>query len=299
MRFNFICKAFLLTASLFATTFAEEVAEVQKQIIEEDYVFRRNEYTNTATFIGGPVDGIIEDEHNTCEADLSSVSQYAVVSKRVFEIDNVCKNNYVVALAIPNENLGEFPMVKARIVESSESCNDAQVILNKETYDKISKDEIKASIIWTVVDADGNIKVKVNYEAFDELDENVGIPAEELKRIFEESAKEMVANDVDAQGYPWETLEEQDSEGHSFIAAFSVAAVAGLICFVGYKAKPRDIESSLAIPELPALDSTVNTVSDHPDGLPRVDIYNPPLEFYHFPMDTSYDIVDIRPDIYD
>jgi len=192
-------------------------------------------------------------------------------------------------------------MVKARIVEKSNSCNDAQVILNKETYDKISKNEVKANIIWAVVDAEGNFKVKVNYEAFDELDENVGIPAEELKRIFEENAKKMAVENIDAQAYPWEVLaDEEEKGGHGVIAAFSVAAVAGLICFVGYKTKPREeVESSLAIPELPALDTTVNTVSDHPDGLPRVDIYNPPLEFYHFPMDTSYDIVDIRPDFYD
>lgn len=295
MKSNFICKAFLLTAALFATSFAKET-------IEEEYVLEKNEYSNTATFIGGPVDGIIEDEHNTCEADLSSISQYAVVSEKVFEIDDVCKNNYVVALATPNENLGEFPLVKARIVESSESCNDAQVILNKETYDKISKNEIKADIIWAVVDDEGNIKVKVNYEAFDALDENVGIPAEELERLFEEAAKKMVAEDIDAQSYPWDTLEEQSSgNDHTIIAAFSVAAVAGLICFAGYKVKPREIDTSdnLRMPDIDPNDSCINSISDHPEGLPRIDIYNPPLEFYHFQMDTSYDIVDIRPEFHD
>jgi len=188
-------------------------------------------------------------------------------------------------------------MIKARIVESSSKCNDAQVILNKETYDKISTNEEKANIIWAVVDTDGNIKLKVNYEGFSKFDEFVGIPAQELEKIFEESAKSMVSNDVDAQVYPWDITE---SKGHGSLAAVSVA-VAGLACLAGYrlKSKRSDTESSLAIPDLPPLDTTVNTVSDHPDGLPRVDIYNPPLEFYHFPMDTSYDIVDIRPDFYD
>jgi len=294
MKTNFICKAFLLTAALFCTSFA-------KDVVEEDYVVEKNEFSNTATYIGGVVDGIVEDEHNTCESDLSNIKQYAVVSEKVFDIEDVCNNNYVVALALPSEDVGELPMVKARIVEKSNSCNDAQVILNKETYDKITKNEVKANIIWAVVGGEGDFKVKVNYEAFDELDENVGIPAEELKKIFEENAKKMVVENIDAQAYPWEVLADQEEKGgHGVIAACSVAAVAGLICFVGYKTKPREeVESSLAIPELPALDTTVNTVSDHPDGLPRVDIYNPPLEFYHFPMDTSYDIVDIRPDFYD
>jgi len=188
-------------------------------------------------------------------------------------------------------------MIKARVVEYSEKCNDAQIILNKETYDKISTNEVKANIIWAIVDFEGNVKVKVNYESFADVDENVGIPAEELESMFEESAKAMVNNDIDAQGYPWDVT---PSNNRSSIAAISVA-IAGIACFAGYRFKNRhnDTESSLAIPDLPALDTTVNTVSDHPDGLPRVDIYNPPLEFYHFPMDTSYDIVDIRPDFYD
>jgi len=293
MKSNFICKAFLLTAVLFASSFAA------KDTVEEEYVLEKNEYSNTATFIGGPVDGIIEDEHNTCETDLSSISQYAVVSEKVFEIEDVCKDNYVVALATPNDNLGEFPLVKARIVESSESCNDAQVILNKETYDKISKNEIKADIIWAVVDGEGNIKVKVNYEAFDVLDESVGIPAEELERLFEEAAKKMVADDIDAQSYPWDTLEQQGNSEHTVIAAFSVAAVAGLICFVGYKAKPKDVERSLSIPPIEPTDAAISSITDDPDGIPRFNVYRPSLEYYHFPMDTSYDIVDIRPDFYD
>ncbi len=72
MRTNFICKAFLLTAALFCTSLANEV-------VEEDYIIAKNEFSNTATFIGGVVDGIVEDEHNTCESDLSKIKQYAVV----------------------------------------------------------------------------------------------------------------------------------------------------------------------------------------------------------------------------
>lgn len=190
-------------------------------------------------------------------------------------------------------------MVKARVVESSKDCNDAQVILNKETYDKFSTAEEKTEVVWAVVDSKGEIKLKVNYEAFKELDESVGIPANVIQSMFEESAKDMVINDVDAQGNPWDT----SSSGNSYVSSAAiVAAAAGLVCFAGYKVKSKRseaAENSLAIPDLPPLNTTINTVSDHPDGLPRVDIYNPPLEFYHFPMDTSYDIVDIRPDFYD
>jgi len=289
MKTNFICKAFLLTAALFTTSFAKE----------EDYVVKKNEFSNTATFIGGPVDGIVEGKSSKCEVDIKDLKQYAVVSEKVFGMDDICKDNYVVALSSNPEDNAEYKMIKARIVESSVNCNDAQVILNKETYDKISKDEISADIIWAVVDAEGNIKLKVNYDGFDNFNDYVGIPAEELEKIFEESAKQMVSKGVDAQGYPWDVTEV---EGHGKVfAAATVAAVAGLICFAGYKVKSTrsDTESSLAIPDLPPLDTTINTVSDHPEGLPRVDIYNPPLEFYHFPMDTSYDIVDIRPDFYE
>jgi hypothetical protein len=290
---NAICKAFLLTAALFTTSFAK------KKVVKEDVSVELNEFSNTATFIGGPVDGIVEGKSSKCEIDIDDLKQYAIVSEKVFDIEDVCKDNYVVALATNNEDVAKYPMIKARIVESSENCNDAQIILNKETYDQLTKNEEKADIIWTVVDKEGNIKLKVNYEAFNDFDDFVGIPAEEIQRMFEQSAKDMVKNDVDAQGYPWEEKES----GHGVVfAAASVAAAAGLVCFVGYKAKSKraeDAESSLAIPDLPPLDTTVNTVTDHPEGLPRVDIYNPPLEFYHFPMDTSYDIVDIRPDFYD
>ncbi|OUM65351.1 hypothetical protein PIROE2DRAFT_69108 [Piromyces sp. E2] len=290
MKTNFICKAFLLTAALFSSSMAKTV--------EENLVIEKNEFSNTATYIGGPVDGIIDNNSKTkCDVNIDDLEQYAVVSKKVFGIEDICEDHYVVALSTDFEDTAKFKMIKARIVESSEKCNDAQIILNKEAYDKISTNEEKANIIWAVVDVDGNIKVKVNYESFAEVDENVGIPAEELESIFEESAKAMVNKNVDAQGYPWDVVE---GDSHSSIAAISVA-IAGIACFAGYrfKSKKNDTEDSLAIPDLPALDTTINTVSDHPEGLPRVDIYNPPLEFYHFPMDTSYDIVDIRPDFYD
>lgn len=291
MKSNFICKAFLLTAALFSSAFAKTV--------EENLVIAKNEFSNTATFIGGPVDGLIDDNSKSkCDVDISKLEQYAVVSKKVFDIEDICEDHYVVALSTDFEDTAKFKMIKARIVEYSTSCNDAQIILNKEAYDKISTNEMKANIIWAVVDSEGNIKVKVNYESFAVVDENVGIPAEELESEFEESAKAMVNNNIDVQGYPWNVTH---TNNHSSIAAITVA-VAGIACFAGYKFKSRkitDTESSLAIPDLPPLDTTVNTVSDHPDGLPRVDIYNPPLEFYHFPMDTSYDIVDIRPDFYD
>jgi len=287
MRTNFICKAFLLTATLFSTSFAKSAA-------------KKNLYANTATYIGGPVDGVVDSENNKCKVDIDNIEQYALVSKKVFDTEDVCKEKYVVAIATSKDDVAEYPIVKARIVESSESCDDTQIILNKDAYDKISKNDEKASVAWVVVDKQGEIKLKVNYEAFKELDEAIGIPATVIQNLFEQSAKDMVTNNIDAQDYPWDI--EKDS-GSGFVGtAAVVAAAAGLLAFTTYKLKSKrveDAESSLAIPDLPPLDTTINTISDHPDGLPRVDIYNPPLEFYHFPMDTSYDIVDIRPDRYE
>eukprot|EP00833_Pecoramyces_ruminatium_P018698 jgi/Orpsp1_1/1192730/evm.model.d7180000095459.1 len=292
MRTNFICKAFLLTAALFSTALAEDAKL-------EDVTVEKNEFSNTATFIGGPIDGIVDDKKTKCDVDIDDIKQYAVVSEKVFGIKDVCNENYVVALSVAQDENVKYQMVKARVVESSKDCNDAQVILNKETYDKFSTAEEKTEVVWAVVDSKGEIKLKVNYEAFKELDESVGIPANVIQSMFEESAKDMVINDVDAQGNPWDT----SSSGNSYVSSAAiVAAAAGLVCFAGYKVKSKRseaAENSLAIPDLPPLSTTINTVSDHPDGLPRVDIYNPPLEFYHFPMDTSYDIVDIRPDFYD
>jgi len=292
MRTNIICKAFLLTTVLFTTSFS-------KKVVKEDVSVKVNEFSNTATFIGGPVDDNADGKSKSCEVDTDKLKQYAVVSKKVFDIENICKDNYVVALATNNENVAKYPMIKARIVESSDNCNDAQIILNKETYDKLTKNEEKVNIIWAVVDSEGNIKLKVNYEGFKAFDDFVGIPAKEIQRMFEQSAKDMVKNNVDARGYPWETNES----GNGMVyAAASVAAAAGLICFVGYKSKSNkteDNENSLAIPDIPPCDTIINTVTDHPEGLPRVDLINPPLQFYHFPMDTSHDIVDIRPDLCD
>jgi len=294
MKTNFICKAFLLTAALFSTSFA-------KHVVEENYVVEKNEFSNTATFIGGPVDIGIDDKLNKCEVNTDDIKQYAVVSKTVFEIENICKENYVVALALDQEDDSEFKMIKARVIESSENCNDAQVILNKETYDKISKSDEMANIIWAIVDNEGNVKLEVNYEAFKKLDEEIGIPANVIQGMFEQSAKDMVINNIDAKGYPWDVTDNDNGNGFVGTAAI-VAAAAGLICFTSYKVKSKKIEkneNSLAIPELPPHNTTINTISDHPDGLPRVNIYNPPLEYYHFPMDTTYDIVDIRPDLSD
>jgi len=283
MKANFF-KTLLLATALLTTSFAKK---------------EQSKYANTATFIGGPVDGI--DDNNKKEKcndiDVKKLDQYAIVSKKVFELDDICEENYVVAISTDYEDKSKFKMIKARIVESSSACDDTQVIFNKEAYDKFSTNEEKTNIVWAVVNDEGKIRSKVNYEGFSDFDEFVGIPAEELEKIFEEGVKNMINSDVDAQQYPWDITE---SKNYSAVAAISVA-VAGLACFAGYrlKSKKYDSESSLAIPDLPPLDSTINTVSDHPEGLPRVDIYNPPLEFYHFPMDTSYDIVDIRPDFYD
>ncbi|KAL6630277.1 hypothetical protein U3516DRAFT_738968 [Neocallimastix sp. 'constans'] len=287
MRTNFIYKAFLFTATLFSTSFAKSAPE-------------ENPYANTATYIGGPVDGIVDSKNNKCKVDIDGIEQYAIVSEKVFNVKDVCKERYVVALVTSRGDIAEYPMVKARIVEASENCDDTQIILNKDTYDKISNNDEKASIAWAVVDKQGEIELKVNYEAFKELDEAIGIPANIIQDYFEQGAKNMVANDIDAQDYPWDIKKEG---GNGFVGtAAVVAAAAGLLAFTGYKLKSKRVEeteSSLAIPDLPPLDTTINTISDHPDGLPRVDIYNPPLEFYHFPMDTSYDIVDIRPDHYE
>lgn len=272
MRTNFICKAFLLTAALFSTSFAKQV--------EEDYVVEKNRFSNAATYIGGPVDTGIDEKLNRCEVNINDIKQYAIVSKKVFELEDICKENYVVALARDHEEESEYKMIKARVIEASENCNDAQVILNKETYDKISKSDEMADIVWAIVDNEGNFKLKVNYEAFKELDEEIGIPAGVIQDMFEQSAMDMVSNNVDVQGYPWEVKEggNNNGNGNGFVGtAAIVAAAAGLICFTGYKVKSKkiqDTENSLAIPEIPPSSSTVNNICDHPDGLSRVNIYD-------------------------
>jgi len=295
MRTNFINKAFLLTAALFSSAFASDALT--------DITIKKNHYSNTATFI----DGITED--NTSCGKIDGISQYAIVSEKVFQIKDICNDNYVIALSTDQDNT-KFKMIKAKIVESSSDCNDAQIILNKETYDKISTNDKKADIVWAIVNSKGEFKLKVNYDGIKAMNDFIGIPPNVIEKMFEETAKDMVAKKIDAQGYPWDvvsSISETKSTSSSSKSYYSVAAVAaaaaGFICFAGYKAKSKRVEAvennSIAIPELPPLDATINTVTDHPEGLPRVDIYNPPLEFYHFPMNTSYDIVDVRPDLYD
>lgn len=72
MRTNFICKAFLLTAALFSTALAEDAKL-------EDVTVEKNEFSNTATFIGGPIDGIVDDKKTKCDVDIDDIKQYAVV----------------------------------------------------------------------------------------------------------------------------------------------------------------------------------------------------------------------------
>lgn len=285
---------------------------------------------NKATFAGGMTEGL--DIHDLeCDVDVENLKSYAAVSSRVFGIKNICEESYVVAMsAIPEEVANEgFPMIRARIVDKCDECNEAQVILNHDAYKNFSKADSNASIIWMVINGSGDIGVKANYLKFHNFTEFVGIPPEEIKRIFELRALEMVENNINFRDWPWEgdnkvqsgaelvssnnstkiittsfnDETENTSNGTGYVAiSVSVVGAIGLVCFVGYKSRSRsglERKDSLAIPSIPAVDSSINSVSDHPDGLPRIDIYNPPLEYYHFPMDTSYDIVDLRPEIYE
>ncbi|ORX53416.1 hypothetical protein BCR36DRAFT_403628 [Piromyces finnis] len=320
MKFNLIGKALLLSTALFSVSLAKKV--------EQQEVIKKSKYSNTATYIGGAIDGI-KGNGKCKKVDLGSLKQqYAVVSDHVYsKIEKDCEDRYVVALSTNYKEDTKSKMVKAKIVESSSECDDAQVILNKSTFNKISKDDEKVNVIWAVVDSAGKISLKVNYEGLSVFKDYAQAKQEELVKLFEDSAIKMVKEKIDFQKYPWEDKEniEMDADNKTSVNEIEgdeeeekevkevgedngngvyisgALAVVGLGCFIGYKYKSKksDVESSLAIPDLPPLDTTINTVSDHPDGLPRVDIYNPPLEFYHFPMDTSYDIVDIRPDFYD